>query len=470
MPESGGGACARRRSRARSGSVASRLDHPSRASAASAARTATGIVVADGRLNGRPAPSRAARSRSTIRPRSQRVVEVKGRGRARGARRFARGLGRTPAASVAPAKPAPGRSGHSAQRGPARPAERRADVHHGVRPVAGPVRIDRGVGRACIRAGAASAASSPARARPSTRRTFVSTAPDRPPECDRGDRPRRVRADPRQSLQAASRPGRGRRARRGSPAPRAAGSAPGGRSPSPATPGAPRPALRRRARRASGSDPGTGPGLDDPRDLGLLGHHLGDEDRPRVARRAERQCAAVSRRTRRGPRRARRRTGRAASGRAYHRPMPEPDASAPLPSSRHPIRIGAAFWIQRTDWPSLRDAVRAAEDAGADDLWIDDHLLSDEADRDDPKLEGWTTLAALAPPPSGPASACLWRPTRSAPRADGEARDHRRPHQRRAGDPRHRRRLVRGRARRPSGSTSGADSASAWIDWPRPCR
>ena len=77
--------------------------------------------------------------------------------------------------------------------------------------------------------------------------------------------------------------------------------------------------------------------------------------------------------------------------------MPKPDAPAsPRPSSRHPIRIGAAFWIQRTDWPSLRDAVRAAEDAGADDIWIDDHLLSDEADRDDPKLEGWTTLAALA--------------------------------------------------------------------------
>jgi alkanesulfonate monooxygenase SsuD/methylene tetrahydromethanopterin reductase-like flavin-dependent oxidoreductase (luciferase family) len=62
----------------------------------------------------------------------------------------------------------------------------------------------------------------------------------------------------------------------------------------------------------------------------------------------------------------------------------------------HRIRIGAAFWVQRTDWPSLREAVVAAESAGADDLWIDDHLLSDEGDRDDPKLEGWTTLAGLA--------------------------------------------------------------------------
>jgi alkanesulfonate monooxygenase SsuD/methylene tetrahydromethanopterin reductase-like flavin-dependent oxidoreductase (luciferase family) len=66
--------------------------------------------------------------------------------------------------------------------------------------------------------------------------------------------------------------------------------------------------------------------------------------------------------------------------------MPEPS----------PVRIGAAFWVQRTDWPSLREAVETAEAAGADDLWIDDHLLSDEGDAVDPKLEGWATLAALA--------------------------------------------------------------------------
>ncbi len=66
--------------------------------------------------------------------------------------------------------------------------------------------------------------------------------------------------------------------------------------------------------------------------------------------------------------------------------MPEP----------HPVRIGAAFWVQRTDWPSLRVAIETADAFGADDLWIDDHLLSDEGAADDPKLEGWTTLAAAA--------------------------------------------------------------------------
>jgi F420-dependent oxidoreductase-like protein len=60
------------------------------------------------------------------------------------------------------------------------------------------------------------------------------------------------------------------------------------------------------------------------------------------------------------------------------------------------MRFGAAFWVQQTGWPELRAAVLAAEAAGFDDLWIDDHLLSDEGAWPDPKLEGWTTLAAVA--------------------------------------------------------------------------
>jgi alkanesulfonate monooxygenase SsuD/methylene tetrahydromethanopterin reductase-like flavin-dependent oxidoreductase (luciferase family) len=60
-------------------------------------------------------------------------------------------------------------------------------------------------------------------------------------------------------------------------------------------------------------------------------------------------------------------------------------------------RFGAAFWINRTDWPGLRDAVLAAEAGGWDSVWFDDHLLCDEGDDLDAKLEGWTALAALAP-------------------------------------------------------------------------
>lgn len=60
------------------------------------------------------------------------------------------------------------------------------------------------------------------------------------------------------------------------------------------------------------------------------------------------------------------------------------------------MRFGAAFWVQRTGWPELRAGVLAAEAAGFDDLWIDDHLLCDEGDPTAGKLEAWTTLAAVA--------------------------------------------------------------------------
>lgn len=60
------------------------------------------------------------------------------------------------------------------------------------------------------------------------------------------------------------------------------------------------------------------------------------------------------------------------------------------------MRFGAAFWVNRTGWPELRDACLAAERAGWESLWIDDHLLADEGDPDDAKFEGWSTLAALA--------------------------------------------------------------------------
>ena len=60
------------------------------------------------------------------------------------------------------------------------------------------------------------------------------------------------------------------------------------------------------------------------------------------------------------------------------------------------MRFGAAFWINRTTWPDLLAAGLAVERAGWDTLYVDDHLLADEGDWTDGKLEGWTTLAALA--------------------------------------------------------------------------
>lgn len=60
------------------------------------------------------------------------------------------------------------------------------------------------------------------------------------------------------------------------------------------------------------------------------------------------------------------------------------------------MRFGAAFWVNRCSWADLREVCGEAERAGWDSLWIDDHLLADEGEPADPKLEGWTTLAALA--------------------------------------------------------------------------
>jgi alkanesulfonate monooxygenase SsuD/methylene tetrahydromethanopterin reductase-like flavin-dependent oxidoreductase (luciferase family) len=61
------------------------------------------------------------------------------------------------------------------------------------------------------------------------------------------------------------------------------------------------------------------------------------------------------------------------------------------------VKLGAAFWLNDTDWPSLRDAIIAADGAGFDSLWFDDHLLADEGTTPSaPKLEGWTVAAAAA--------------------------------------------------------------------------
>lgn len=60
------------------------------------------------------------------------------------------------------------------------------------------------------------------------------------------------------------------------------------------------------------------------------------------------------------------------------------------------MRFGAAIAVNRVDWPHVRDACVAAEEAGWDSIWIEDHLLCDEGDWRHPKFEGWTTLAAVA--------------------------------------------------------------------------
>jgi alkanesulfonate monooxygenase SsuD/methylene tetrahydromethanopterin reductase-like flavin-dependent oxidoreductase (luciferase family) len=66
------------------------------------------------------------------------------------------------------------------------------------------------------------------------------------------------------------------------------------------------------------------------------------------------------------------------------------------PGTLHGMKLGVAFWLNDTDWPSLREAITTADAAGFDSLWFDDHLLCDEGEASDPKLEGWTVAAAAA--------------------------------------------------------------------------
>ena len=74
-----------------------------------------------------------------------------------------------------------------------------------------------------------------------------------------------------------------------------------------------------------------------------------------------------------------------------------PTSDASGRPARSPVRFGAQLWSQATDWPGLRDAALAAEAAGWDSVWTWDHLQAIFGPWEQPILEGWTTLAALAP-------------------------------------------------------------------------
>ena len=60
------------------------------------------------------------------------------------------------------------------------------------------------------------------------------------------------------------------------------------------------------------------------------------------------------------------------------------------------VEFGACFWAHGATWPEMRDAALAAEAAGFDAIWTDDHLVNDMGDPEIPVFEGWTTLAAWA--------------------------------------------------------------------------
>jgi F420-dependent oxidoreductase-like protein len=60
------------------------------------------------------------------------------------------------------------------------------------------------------------------------------------------------------------------------------------------------------------------------------------------------------------------------------------------------VKVGALLWPQTDSWPTLRDAAVRADRAGLDSLWTWDHLMAIVGPFEQPILEGWATLAALA--------------------------------------------------------------------------
>jgi alkanesulfonate monooxygenase SsuD/methylene tetrahydromethanopterin reductase-like flavin-dependent oxidoreductase (luciferase family) len=67
-----------------------------------------------------------------------------------------------------------------------------------------------------------------------------------------------------------------------------------------------------------------------------------------------------------------------------------------FPSARHPLRVGALLWPQKTSWSELRGAGLAADAVGLDSLWTWDHLQAIVGDPDQDIFEGWSLLAAWA--------------------------------------------------------------------------
>jgi alkanesulfonate monooxygenase SsuD/methylene tetrahydromethanopterin reductase-like flavin-dependent oxidoreductase (luciferase family) len=61
------------------------------------------------------------------------------------------------------------------------------------------------------------------------------------------------------------------------------------------------------------------------------------------------------------------------------------------------LRFGIALSAQQTDWATFEFTARSIDQLGYDTLLADDHLYADLGAKEQPKLEAWTTIAALAP-------------------------------------------------------------------------
>ncbi len=60
------------------------------------------------------------------------------------------------------------------------------------------------------------------------------------------------------------------------------------------------------------------------------------------------------------------------------------------------LKMGAVLWSQASDWAGFLDAAQRADELGFDSIWTWDHLYAIFGDPDQPIVEGYTALAALA--------------------------------------------------------------------------
>ena len=60
------------------------------------------------------------------------------------------------------------------------------------------------------------------------------------------------------------------------------------------------------------------------------------------------------------------------------------------------VRFGAQLWSQATDWPAFLGAAVAAEEAGWDSVWTWDHFHAIFGPWEQPILEGWLAMGAVA--------------------------------------------------------------------------
>jgi F420-dependent oxidoreductase-like protein len=60
------------------------------------------------------------------------------------------------------------------------------------------------------------------------------------------------------------------------------------------------------------------------------------------------------------------------------------------------VRFGAQLWSQATDWPGFIGAAVGAEEAGWDSVWTWDHLHAIFGPWEQPVLEGWLAMGAVA--------------------------------------------------------------------------